>query len=214
MGKLKLFLAAVVLSVGLFSCSSSDEFARVKYLDKTYAKKSKMNHKPERFNNGYQVNPQVEALENEANIIEASANIATEEVANQPQAVPATAPKTLTPKAAKVQAEKVEAIAAMPAAPKSLDEVYANVPVVKPKAKKKGLSGILGLNVIGTLVLIIIAILIPPLAVFLKTGADGRFWLNLLLSILFYGAIFFAPFLAFLPIIPIGHAILVVLEVL
>ena len=33
---------------------------------------------------------------------------------------------------------------------------------------------------------IIIALFIPPLAVFLKVGIAGQFWLNILLTILFF----------------------------
>ena len=33
---------------------------------------------------------------------------------------------------------------------------------------------------------IIIALFIPPLAVFLKVGIGGQFWLNILLTILFF----------------------------
>jgi uncharacterized membrane protein YqaE (UPF0057 family) len=42
------------------------------------------------------------------------------------------------------------------------------------------------------LLLIILAILLPPLAVFLKKGLDTMFWISLLLTILFWfpGVIF------------------------
>lgn len=33
---------------------------------------------------------------------------------------------------------------------------------------------------------ILIAIFIPPLGVFLEVGLDGQFWLNLLLTLLFF----------------------------
>jgi uncharacterized membrane protein YqaE (UPF0057 family) len=41
-------------------------------------------------------------------------------------------------------------------------------------------------NVIGKLLLIIFAIILPPLAVALVDGLSGPFWLDLLLTILFY----------------------------
>jgi uncharacterized membrane protein YqaE (UPF0057 family) len=37
-----------------------------------------------------------------------------------------------------------------------------------------------------TLVLIIIAILLPPLAVFLMSGLGRDFWINLILTVLFW----------------------------
>ena len=40
--------------------------------------------------------------------------------------------------------------------------------------------------VIGTLLLVILAIILPPLAVFLKRGLSGAFWLNILLTLLFW----------------------------
>ena len=41
-------------------------------------------------------------------------------------------------------------------------------------------------GVASRILLIVLAILIPPLAAFLVTGFRGHFWLNLLLTILFY----------------------------
>ncbi|MFK8044229.1 MAG: YqaE/Pmp3 family membrane protein [Crocinitomicaceae bacterium] len=48
------------------------------------------------------------------------------------------------------------------------------------KAKKSS-SGI------GTLILVLIALLIPPLAVFLKEGVTKRFWIDLILFLVGYG---------------------------
>lgn len=38
----------------------------------------------------------------------------------------------------------------------------------------------------GNVLLVILAILLPPLAVFLKKGIGGAFWLNLILTLIFY----------------------------
>lgn len=39
---------------------------------------------------------------------------------------------------------------------------------------------------VDKLLLIILAILLPPLAVFLKDGIKSHFWINIILSLFFY----------------------------
>ena len=38
----------------------------------------------------------------------------------------------------------------------------------------------------GTLIMVLLAILLPPVAVFLKVGLTKHFWINLILTLLFY----------------------------
>ena len=66
------------------------------------------------------------------------------------------------------------------------------------------------------IILIILAILIPPLAVFIYEGATSRFWIDLILAIIGYGVGFlFFPHLAFLcGLAAVIYALLIVLEVI
>ena len=63
------------------------------------------------------------------------------------------------------------------------------------------------------IILIILAILIPPLAVFIYEGATSRFWIDLILAIIGYGVGFlFFPHLAFLcGLAAVIYALLIVL---
>lgn len=66
------------------------------------------------------------------------------------------------------------------------------------------------------IILVILAILIPPLAVFIYEGATSRFWIDLILAIIGYGVGFlFFPHLAFLcGLAAVIYALLIVLEVI
>lgn len=66
-----------------------------------------------------------------------------------------------------------------------------------------------------TVLLIILAILIPPLAVLLYEGATGRFWIDLILALLGWGLAYWllGPTIAFLGgLLAIIYALLIVLE--
>jgi uncharacterized membrane protein YqaE (UPF0057 family) len=63
------------------------------------------------------------------------------------------------------------------------------------------------------IVLIILAIIIPPLAVYLKEGLTGRFWLILILSIL-GGGFFFYPVFGGLWLLAVILALLIVLDIM
>jgi uncharacterized membrane protein YqaE (UPF0057 family) len=63
------------------------------------------------------------------------------------------------------------------------------------------------------IVLVILAIIIPPLAVYLKEGLTGRFWLILILSIL-GGGFFFYPVIGGLFLLAIILALLIVLDIM
>jgi len=73
--------------------------------------------------------------------------------------------------------------------------------IVKKKSKKKS-SNSNGFA-IGTIILVILAIFIPPLAVFLFEGVTTRFWINLILTLLLITAL-----------IAVIHALLIVLGVI
>ncbi|MDX2249055.1 MAG: YqaE/Pmp3 family membrane protein [Bacteroidia bacterium] len=61
------------------------------------------------------------------------------------------------------------------------------------------------------IILILLAIIIPPLAVYLYDGdATNRFWLNLVLFLLGYGALGFLGFYYFGGLLAIIHALLIV----
>ncbi|MEZ4829249.1 MAG: YqaE/Pmp3 family membrane protein [Bacteroidia bacterium] len=61
------------------------------------------------------------------------------------------------------------------------------------------------------IILIVLAILIPPLAVYLYDGsATNRFWLNLILALLGYGALGFLGFYYIGGLIAVIHALLIV----
>ncbi|WP_242693324.1 YqaE/Pmp3 family membrane protein [Sabulibacter ruber] len=55
----------------------------------------------------------------------------------------------------------------------------------KKEFKKEVKNAIRGTNEVGTVLKIILAILLPPLAVFLHEGLGSRFWISVLLTLLF-----------------------------
>ena len=76
-------------------------------------------------------------------------------------------------------------------------------------ARKKGIKDV------GMLILVILAILLPPIAVYLVDGTSGRFWFNLVLWLvgLGLGAALLGPTLIWLGgLLAIIHALIVVLE--
>jgi uncharacterized membrane protein YqaE (UPF0057 family) len=68
---------------------------------------------------------------------------------------------------------------------------------------------------VNTVVLVILALLIPPLAVFLFEGATKRFWIDLILAIIGIGIGFGILHIAFLcALIAVIYALLIVLEII
>lgn len=68
---------------------------------------------------------------------------------------------------------------------------------------------------VATILLVILAILIPPLAVFLFEGVTSRFWIDLILAILGWGAFgLFGGFLWLCGLIAVIYALLIVLNVI
>lgn len=79
---------------------------------------------------------------------------------------------------------------------------------IKPISKKDGQN--VNHSGIAILLLVIIALIIPPLAVLLYEGATNRFLLNLLLSLL-YLLVFVNPIAALCGLLAVIHAILIVI---
>lgn len=68
---------------------------------------------------------------------------------------------------------------------------------------------------VATIVLVILAILIPPLAVFLFEGVTSRFWIDLILAILGWGAYgIFHGMLWICGLVAVIYALLIVLNVI
>jgi uncharacterized membrane protein YqaE (UPF0057 family) len=181
MGNFKLFLAAVILSVALFSCSSSNEFAKVKYLDKTYAKRHKAPETVKMKQTEAEVLTPVNTVEEETT--EASNNDlqVSEQVLNEKTSDVVKAPKIIKSNSVinkTATAQEIEVMA-------SPEQVFANLELKKP-AKKNKPNGLAGLAVVGTVLLVILAFLLPPLAVALKAGIGGRFLISLILTLLFW----------------------------
>lgn len=63
-------------------------------------------------------------------------------------------------------------------------------------------------------VYIILAIFIPPLAVGLYEGITGRWWLNLILTIIGWSGYFFSPIAYIASVLAVLHALFIVLEVI
>ncbi len=213
MRKLQLFLAAAIISVGLFSCSSNSEFAKVKYLDKTYAKKQKNKHQPEKLNNEDLAKATAPALNQEEDakpelmeVLEAMQPMVKEGASKEQVNKPAT--NLIT----KEQKKKVEAIIVSDSIDTdlSMEEIFAAVSAVKKLKKSKGIKGFLQDDTLMLILLVILAFILPPLAVYLKRGVDVHFWISLILTLLYLFAIGGFPYLIPIAII---HALLVVFEV-
>jgi uncharacterized membrane protein YqaE (UPF0057 family) len=210
MRKLKLFLAAAVLSVGLFSCSSNSEFARVKYLDKTYAKKHKINL-PEKLDSEELAKAASSSETNEKEelqVLEAMQPTSNEVVTADKEVVKPSV--TIANKKFKKAIEEIAATESLDNT-MNMEEVFAAVTAVKKSKKSKGILGFLGLSEVMLILLVILAFLLPPLAVYLKQGIGTHFWISLILTLLYLFAIGGFPYLIPIAII---HALLVVFEVI
>jgi uncharacterized membrane protein YqaE (UPF0057 family) len=86
--------------------------------------------------------------------------------------------------------------------------------VASHRTENNALSAASNVNV-NTVVLVILALLIPPLAVFLFEGATKRFWIDLILAIIGIGIGFGILHIAFLcALIAVIYALLIVLEII
>ena len=80
---------------------------------------------------------------------------------------------------------------------------------------KKDSRGAAGGSSVNIILLVILALIIPPLAVFLYEGATTRFWIDLVLALLGYGiGIGFGGLFPLLGLISVIYALLIVLEVI
>jgi uncharacterized membrane protein YqaE (UPF0057 family) len=207
MRKIKLLWVGLVLSVVLFSCSSSNEFARVKYLDKTYAKKQKQDFKPEVIKNDFLVNKE-EGSNLKQNKMDASVTAEVNfEIGKSDE--------TIVLKPLEVQQNEIIKSGEQLDSEKStlsMDEIFHNLTFSTQASQIKVNKPVndLELNEVALLLLVILAFLLPPLAVYLKRGLDIHFVISLLLTLFYGGFVFGAPFLVALPVI---HALLVVFDV-
>lgn len=166
----------VLISTILFSCSTSkqDGFAKRKYLDKHYAKKQKFDK-------------QHVVYDYELNAIESKALIHEEAVAAlNTELLPKQEVKTISGKRTEKQ---TPAVAKEAATKKNLDEVAISVlPNFNKRVKVKNQpANALKAAEVNTLLLVIIAILLPPLAVYLFEGSiTTNFWIDLILTLLFW----------------------------
>lgn len=100
--------------------------------------------------------------------------------------------------------------------PSSAGESMKQMPSEKAVKTSKKSSGRAASGSVGVVLLVILAILIPPLAVFLYEGVTQRFWIDLVLAILGYGIGFGVLGLGWglLGLIAVIYALLIVLEVI
>ena len=95
-------------------------------------------------------------------------------------------------------------------------ESQINDGVAYAPKKKNGLNNTKDVSEDGImlLILVILALIIPPIAVLVYEGVTTRFWLNLLFAIL-GGALFFvSPGLGIFALIAVVHALLIVLGII
>ncbi|MFK7785952.1 MAG: YqaE/Pmp3 family membrane protein [Crocinitomicaceae bacterium] len=95
------------------------------------------------------------------------------------------------------------------------ESVQQNTAPYTTKSSKKGLSGWAAAVDGMTVLLVILALFIPPLAVFIFEGATSRFWIDLLLAILGIGLGIGLGGLAYLAALAaVIYAVLIVLSVI
>jgi uncharacterized membrane protein YqaE (UPF0057 family) len=209
MGKVKLFLAAVIILTGFYSCSTDNEFVRVKYLEKNNSKKHQIKHKPEKYQQeDYARNMPAEIISdkeidnadafNQSSKESSGVNTLQSDLSARKNNVPIGKKDVLEP-------ERIESIEAE----KTMEEVFVSVPAAKKVKKTSKLFGFLGLGQAPLILLVILAFLLPPLAVYLKRGIDTHFYISLVLTLLYLFAFVGIPYLVPIAII---HALLVVFD--
>jgi uncharacterized membrane protein YqaE (UPF0057 family) len=84
------------------------------------------------------------------------------------------------------------------------------------ESHKKDSRGAAGGSSANLILLVILALIIPPLAVFLYEGATKRFWIDLILALVFYGVGFglLGGIGGLLGLVAVIYALLIVLEVI
>lgn len=174
-----LFVLAIFIGAQmLYSCSSSSNFTKRKYFNfkqdqKEYAR----------------VEPGTPAPADNAAIAEEETVLA-DETASEAAVTPAevnTATETPFSEPAETAQAKAPAIEKSPASSIQEEKLsFGEKLVVKQAQKIAKREQKKESSRIETLLLVIIAILLPPLAVFLVEGLETEFWISLLLTLLFY----------------------------
>ncbi len=209
----RIVLALLVGSALITSCGSNKSFNKKRHSHRNWVKVGE--HTDSEFAQAETVKTEKEVAQTTANVVEKTQveenNVAVIETTDaaevKVETKAAVEDKVETPEKAMVieTTNDVQELSAPTEAKES------KAPVVKKKRKKRG--GIMGMLEVSTLILIIIAIFIPPLAVFLYEGVTNRFWLNLILWLVAIGVGFalFGAGLAFLAgLIAFVHAVLII----
>jgi uncharacterized membrane protein YqaE (UPF0057 family) len=178
MRRIKLLLAVMVLSVGLFSCSTSrTDFQKVKYLDRSVSK----NMQAGKVNKVKPTNDQQEVILAETEVYTGNELAEVSPVSKNDffvESKPVVKPSPF----AKSQKQANEILADKPAI--SMEEVYNELK--SQRLISNGVNEIKEGKVVGTLVKVILSFILPPLAVFLHVGMGTPFWISLLLTLLLW----------------------------
>jgi uncharacterized membrane protein YqaE (UPF0057 family) len=189
MKNLFLLIAGVML---ISSCSSKFTIMKRRYnhgLFVSVSGQSKHNdHKPQQSERRVAAKPAVKA--DQQDIPRTVAQKPAAEPATEQVMIPAVKVAKATATAKKPQTSNDGVIASaspVTAAPLEIRTLDDNT--VAPKGKAKGHAK--GDSDVNLILLIILAIFIPPLAVFLKNGVDKWFWITLILFLLAFSFLFF-----------------------
>jgi uncharacterized membrane protein YqaE (UPF0057 family) len=178
MRRIKLLLAVMVLSVGLFSCSTSrTDFQKVKYLDRSASK----NMQAGKVNKVKSTNDQQEVVVAETEVYTDGDLAEVSPVSKNDvfvESKPVVKPSTFV----KAQKQANEILAEKPTI--SMEEVYNELK--SQSLISNGATEVKEEKAVGTLVKVILSFLLPPLAVFLHVGMGTPFWISLLLTLLFW----------------------------
>lgn len=186
MKNLRAFLFVLFVAQGLFSCSSREYFQFTGTNPEAHNKvKAKLAAAP-----AAQVNPEAGIPVEAGPAVSAALPGMMADAGTQ---ATAQAARKATPKA---QSPVIASHVSQPVAPVVTDqqlaqarEKIASMSKAERKDLKKDLRQVIGNEMqadSSKILLIILAILIPPLAVGLKEGIGNRFWISLLLTLLFF----------------------------
>ncbi|WP_241738893.1 YqaE/Pmp3 family membrane protein [Pontibacter beigongshangensis] len=179
----------MVMIVGqlLFSCNSARYYEFTAKKQAPYLQQQKQKAAPAEEAPVSLTEVALAAADEKAN---AEALISTQPVlaASAAEAAPVMAPKTVAPiSRASVAAEATETSLTEAEAMAMAKERIASMTKAEKKALKKEFRDTMRQDSdVSTVVKVIIAIFLPPLAVFLHDGIGSSFWINILLTLLFF----------------------------
>ncbi|MGV6861880.1 MAG: YqaE/Pmp3 family membrane protein [Putridiphycobacter sp.] len=218
-------LMAVAAVLLITSCSTSNDVASNRGIQKRkYNKGFYMSKKSNGFDKAKAVENEVAVNEKSTPIVQEKESISKSEIVNE-----ATAEFPVTEKTEVIVNEENKTTAVISS--KSDDEMINNNEVegnkletvktvnkttknsVKQLKTKKSRTSAPAGGDVELILLVILALILPPLAVFLYEGASTRFWIDLILALLGWGVLgFLIPGLAFLGgLIAVVYALLIVL---